>query len=154
MAKKFPDKPIFNIEHGGYEASPYVVFRGNFEDPAACLYRNYYCAFAGVYSTYYWQGTSWYTVIHDPFENELDPKPKFNYYKYFSDFLNRIEFHKLTPSNNHGTSGICLTNMEKDTYVYYIPARIPPLLLKTWPRLTAWKLPGLIPLQENTVSPI
>ncbi len=122
MAKKFPDKPIFNIEHGGYEESPYVVFRGNFEDPAACLYRNYYCAFAGVYSTYYWQGTSWYTVIHDPFENELEPKPKFNYYKYFVEFLNQIEFHKLIPSNNHSTTGICLINKEKDTYVYYVPA--------------------------------
>ena len=122
MAKEYPDKPIFNIEHGGYEESPYVVFRGNFEDPAACLTRNYYCAFAGVYSTYYWQGTSWYTVIYDPFENDLEPKPKFNYYKYFIDFLNQIEFHKLSPSNNHGTTGICLINKEKDTYVQYIPA--------------------------------
>ncbi len=122
MAKKFPDKPLFNIEHGGYEASPYIVFQGNFDDPAACLSRNYYCAFAGVYSTYYWQGTSWYTAIHDPYENDLDPKPKFNYYKYLSEFLNRIEFNELIPSNNHGTSGICLINKEKDTYVYYIPA--------------------------------
>ena len=121
MAKKFPDKPIFNIEHGGYEASPYVVFRGNFDDPAACVARNYYCAFAGVYSTYYWQGSSWYTVIHDPYENDLHPKPKFNYYKYFFDFLNRIEFNELIPSNNHSTSGICLINKETDTYVYYIP---------------------------------
>jgi hypothetical protein len=122
MAKKFPDKPVFNIEHGGYEESPYVVFRGNFEDPAACLARNYYCAFAGVYSTYYWQGTSWYTVIYDPFENELEPKPKFKYYMYFADFLDRIEFHKLIPSNNHGTTGICLINRAEDTYVHYIPS--------------------------------
>ena len=98
------------------------MFRGNFDEPAVCLTRNYYCAFAGVYSTYYWQGTSWYTVIYDPFENELQPKPKFIYYKYFIDFLNQIEFHKLIPSNDHSTTGICLINKENDTYVYYIPA--------------------------------
>ncbi len=45
-----------------------------------------------------------------------------DYYKYFIDFLNRIEFHTLIPSNNHGTTGICLINKEEDTYVHYIPA--------------------------------
>lgn len=51
--KAFPNKPIFNIEHGGYEESPYIVFPGAYTDAEACLRRNYMCIFAGGYSTYY-----------------------------------------------------------------------------------------------------
>ena len=57
--------PIFNIEHGGYEQSPYLTFTGDYQDPVVCLERNYQCIFAGSYSTYYWQGCSWDIVIHD-----------------------------------------------------------------------------------------
>ena len=120
MAAKFPEKPIFNIEHGGYEAGPYRVFPGDLDDPVACLRRNYACVFAGVYSTHYWQGAAWYTVIHDIFENDLTPKPKLHYYKYLSQFLDRIKFNELTATQDNCTSGVCLRNRQKGIYVFYI----------------------------------
>lgn len=55
---KFKNKPIFNIEHGGYEESPYTVFTGDYTNAETCLRRNYMCLFAGVFTTYYWQGAS------------------------------------------------------------------------------------------------
>lgn len=33
VRKRFPNKPIYNIEHGGYEQSPYLVFPGDYVDP-------------------------------------------------------------------------------------------------------------------------
>ena len=120
MAAKFPQKPIFNIEHGGYEAGPYRVFPGDFDDAVACLRRNYACVFAGVYSTHYWQDAAWYTVIHDIFENDLKPKPKLYYYKHLSGFLDRIKFNELAPTQGNCTSGVCLRNKEKGIYVFYI----------------------------------
>ncbi|WP_052353386.1 apiosidase-like domain-containing protein [Dyadobacter tibetensis] len=53
VRQEFPSKPIFNIEHGGYEKAPYVVFPGAYDDAEVCLRRNYMCLFAGVYTTYY-----------------------------------------------------------------------------------------------------
>ncbi|MDZ7605444.1 MAG: hypothetical protein U5K79_07600 [Cyclobacteriaceae bacterium] len=55
---KHSDKPVMNIEHGGYEEGPYLTFEGNYVNAETCLTRNYECVFAGVYSTYYWQNTS------------------------------------------------------------------------------------------------
>ena len=54
----FKNKPVFNIEHGGYEESPYVTFTGSYTNAEVCLRRNYACLFAGTYSTYYWQGAA------------------------------------------------------------------------------------------------
>ena len=68
VKKEFPNKPVFNIEHGGYEKSELQVFPGAYEDAEVCLRRNYLCLFAGVYTTYYWQGASWNVIIHNPFE--------------------------------------------------------------------------------------
>ena len=73
----FPQKPVLNIEHGGYELSPYVVFPGDFIDPEICLRRNYQIQFAGVYSTYYWQGTSWNAIIHNPLEQAENVRNNF-----------------------------------------------------------------------------
>ena len=53
-----PGKPILNIEHGGYERGPYVVFTGNYVSPEVCLERAYQCVFAGTYPTHYWQGAA------------------------------------------------------------------------------------------------
>ncbi len=122
IRQDFPGKPVFNIEHGGYEEGPYTIFIGDYKDPVACLKRNYFCAFAGLYSCYYWQGTSWYSVIHDPFSANIIPQPKFIYYKYFSEFMDRIGFNNLHPSESNGTSGLCLMNGDLGIYVYYIPA--------------------------------
>ena len=56
VCSDFPKQPILNIEHGGYEAGPYVVFPGSYTSPEVCLERAYQCVFAGTYPTHYWQG--------------------------------------------------------------------------------------------------
>ena len=58
-------KPVFNIEHGGYEKCRYDVFTGDYDDPEICLERNYLCAFAGVYSIHFWQFSFWNVAIPD-----------------------------------------------------------------------------------------
>ena len=53
VAAKHFNKPVFNIEHGGYETTMYQIFpSGAFNDPLTCLDRNYQCVFAGTYSKY------------------------------------------------------------------------------------------------------
>ncbi|WP_139958806.1 DUF5060 domain-containing protein [Flavicella sediminum] len=95
----FPNKPIFNIEHGGYEKSPYEVFIGSYDDPKTCLRRNYVCAFAGTYSTYYWQANSWSVIITDIDALPKEQQPKLNYYNHFINFFQKHEFKKFKPSN-------------------------------------------------------
>ncbi len=117
----FPTKPVFNIEHGGYEVSPYDVWAGDFISPEICLRRNYLIQFAGVYSTYYWQGASWNAIIHNPYEQpDSVIKPRFDYYKHLVDFFEKYEFHKLKPATNINFSGYTLTNNDS-VYLIYIP---------------------------------
>ncbi len=54
MSKNYKsfNKPILNIEHGGYTKSYYTVFPGDYVSPESCLKRNYLCYFAGVYAKY------------------------------------------------------------------------------------------------------
>lgn len=127
------DKPVLNIEHGGYELGPYKSFPGNYTKPENCLLRNYQCAFAGVYSTYYWQNTAWDIVVFDPLHpRHTFQKPRFDYYKHFQELFFRYDYNQLIPVNskltinsqigkdNVSSSGFALTN-EKDLYLYFIP---------------------------------
>lgn len=119
---KYSNKPVFNIEHGGYEESPYVVFSGSYIDPEECLRRNYECLFAGVYSTYYWQGTSWNVVVWNPLEQDDSfIKPKFEYYKHMSDLMSEFEFTDYEPAPQHNQAGFCLKQKDKENYLYYVP---------------------------------
>ena len=118
IRNQFKNKPIFNIEHGGYEESPYVVFTGDYTNAEVCLRRNYECIFAGTYSTYYWQATSWNVVIHDPFNH--NPKPRFDYYQHLTKFFKKYDFTQFKPQGGLSTSGFCLEN-GKGTYLYFIP---------------------------------
>ncbi|GEC72509.1 protein of unknown function [Flavobacterium flevense] len=112
-------KPVFNIEHGGYEESPYVVFTGDYINAEHCIRRNYMCLFAGVYSTYYWQGASWNVVIYNPFEQPIDCiKPKFEYYKHLKKIFTDFDFTKLKPTPGKNGSGYCLTNDNGITLLY------------------------------------
>lgn len=97
IARKHNDRPVFNIEHGGYEEAPYRVFPGDYVDPVRCLERNYECVFAGVYSTYYWQNTSWNVVIPRPWELPAAMQPKIEYYKYLQKLFSDYDFSQLTP---------------------------------------------------------
>jgi hypothetical protein len=132
--QKRPTKPVMNIEHGGYEEGPYTSFVGNYVNPEVCLERNYECVFAGVYSTYYWQNTSWDIVIHDALNGKQSfPKPRFDYYKHLQGLFSRYDFNKLLPykpkltinsrigNDNFSTSGYPLTD-GNGLYLYYIPA--------------------------------
>lgn len=118
----FPNKPIFNIEHGGYEESPYVVFPGAYVNAEACLRRNYMCLFAGGYTTYYWQGTSWNVIIHNPFEQPSDfLKPHFEYFKHMSTLFNSVNFENCKPLSRFNTAGYNLTNEKDGIILVYTP---------------------------------
>jgi Protein of unknown function (DUF4038)/Domain of unknown function (DUF5060) len=114
-------EPVFNIEHGGYERGAYKVFTGDYTDPTACLWRNYQCAFAGVYSTYYWQNTAWNVIIPDPMKLPEDKRPHFDYYKYFVWFFKKHHFENLQPVKNVSSSGWCLQDKSNKTTLFLIP---------------------------------
>ncbi|MCL7762533.1 DUF5060 domain-containing protein [Polaribacter sp. Z014] len=121
VKKAFPNKPIFNIEHGGYTKSEFEVFPGDYVDPEISLRRNYMINFSGTYSTYYWQGTSWYVMIHD-IENQPKGfvKPKYEYYKNFVNFFKKYPFNEFTPDLKSNNSGYTLTN-NKGVFLMYLP---------------------------------
>lgn len=120
--QKFTNKPVFNIEHGGYEKSPYVVFTGNYDNAEACLRRNYMCLFAGVYTTYYWQGTSWNAMIYNPFEQPKGVyKPKFEYFKHMNQLFRNIDFSQLEPMPHRNAGTYNLSTKDLSTVLLYIP---------------------------------
>jgi len=134
VRNNYPNKPVFNIEHGGYEASPYVVFPGDYSDPEVCLRRNWLIQFAGVYSTYYWQGAAWNVIIHNPFEQpEGFVKPWFESYRHFIDFFERFPASEYVPSRKDNQSAYCLSN-GKGTYLFYLPRHHEKLSKYGWPR--------------------
>lgn len=132
--ERHADKPVMNIEHGGYEDGPYDSFEGNYTSPETCLIRNYECVFSGVYPSYYWQNTSWNIVIYDPLSEQHDfPAPRFDYYKHMENLFSRYNYNELFPTipklttndqkglENLSTSGYPLTN-GKDLFLFLIPA--------------------------------
>ncbi|WP_282080144.1 DUF5060 domain-containing protein [Aquimarina algiphila] len=117
----FKNKPIFNIEHGGYETSDYTVFTGDYTNAEVCLRRNYMCLFAGAGTTYYWQGTSWNVVVYNPFQQPEDSyKPKFDYFQYLSSFWKQFADEDLKPAPWMNSSGYALAN-KKGLQLHYVP---------------------------------
>ena len=121
IGEKHNGEPIFNIEHGGYEKGAYEVFNGDYTDPVSCLWRNYLCAFAGTYSTYYWQNTAWYLIIPAPMHLPIGERPHFNYYKYFIQFFKNHHFENLQPVKNVSSSGWCLEDKTNKTILFLMP---------------------------------
>ena len=120
--KEFPAKPIFNIEHGGYEEATYKVFPGVYTNAESCLRRNYMCLFAGAYTTYYWQGASWNVVVHNPFEQEEDVyKPHFEYFKHMRNLFEKFPFEKFKPNSKNNLTGYNLTNDEDGVVMMFVP---------------------------------
>ena len=116
---KFQNMPIFNIEHGGYEESPYTVFTGDYTNAETCLRRNYMCLFAGVYTTYYWQGASWNVIIYNPFEQPEDfIKPKFEYFEHMKKLFTEFDFSKMKPTPWQNGSAYNLTDDENTVLLY------------------------------------
>ncbi|GAF04375.1 putative endoglucanase [Saccharicrinis fermentans DSM 9555 = JCM 21142] len=123
--KEFPDKPVFNIEHGGYEESPYAIFPGGYSNAEYCLRRNYLCLFAGVYTTYYWQGTSWNAIIHNPFEQGSDvKKPHFEYFKYMRSLFNQVNYENFEPVTKFNSRSYNLTNYKDGMILLYVPKEV------------------------------
>jgi Protein of unknown function (DUF4038)/Domain of unknown function (DUF5060) len=131
---KHPNKPVMNIEHGGYESGPYLSFTGNYTNPENCLIRNYEVVFAGLYSSYYWQNTAWNIVVYDPMNPKYNfKKPRFDYYKHLQNLFTKYDYNtlevykpKLTTNGRDGldnlsSSGYPLTN-GKDLYLFLVPA--------------------------------
>jgi hypothetical protein len=118
---KYSDKPVFNIEHGGYEESPYLVWTGDYNNAEVCLRRNYLIIFGGGYSTYYWQGCSWNVLIYNPFQQpEGWYKPRFDYYRHMADFFTRHPFYDMKPDEKNNFSAYCLSN-DEGKYMFYVP---------------------------------
>ncbi|SDW35503.1 protein of unknown function [Lutibacter oricola] len=117
----YKNKPVFNIEHGGYEESPYEVFTGFYTDAETCLDRNYQCAFSGSYSTYYWQAASWDVIIHNAYKQpESFKKPRFEYFKHFTNFFKKHTFSDYKPFPKKNMAGYCMKGNE-DNYILYMP---------------------------------
>lgn len=122
IRRKHPDKPVLNVEHGGYESSPYEVFTGDYTDPVVCLERNYEAVFAGVYSTYYWQATSWYVVVPDPMGLPDAERPHFEYYRHLASLFSRYDYSRLEPATDLSSSGYALSN-GSDLFLIYVPSQ-------------------------------
>ena len=117
---KHKGKPIFNIEHGGYERGPHDIFGGAYEDPVACLDRNYACLFAGCDSTYYWQDSSWNVLIWDPWTLPEKDRPHWQYFRHMRALINAVNLPALRPDEKGSSSGYCLSD-GKDVFVVYAP---------------------------------
>jgi hypothetical protein len=128
------DKPVVNMEHGGYEEGPYLSFEGNYVSAEQCLVRAWECVFAGVYPSYYWQNSAWDIVIFDALDEKHDfDRPKYEYYRHMADFFSRYNYNeffpveqKLTTNNrqdleNLATNGYPLTN-GTDRFIFLVPA--------------------------------
>ena len=120
ICSDIPGKPILNIEHGGYERSPYEVFHGNYTSPETCLERAYQCVFAGTYPTHYWQGAAWNVIIHDV--NSLPPesRPRLDYYRHMDSFVKQFKIDHLISGERKSNTGFSLHN-GMDLFLYYVP---------------------------------
>lgn len=115
-----PGKPILNIEHGGYEKGPYVVFTGNYTSPEVCLERAYQCVFAGTFPTHYWQGAAWNVVV--PKIDALAPedRPRLDYYRHLRTLVDRYNLSELKAGDKKSNAGFCLHNGQ-ELFLYYVP---------------------------------
>ena len=120
VCNDMPNKPILNIEHGGYERGPYVVFTGNYTSPEVCLERAYQCVFAGTYPTHYWQGAAWNVVVPDFGSLPEESRPKLEYYRHMNTLVQRYRLDHLTAGDKKSNAGFALHN-GKDLYLYYVP---------------------------------
>ena len=115
-----PNKPILNIEHGGYEKGPYVVFNGNYTSPEVCLQRAYQCVFAGTFPTHYWQGAAWNVIIADIDSLPAELRPRFDYYRHMRSFVEKFDVDQLIAGEKKSNAGFCLHD-GKNRFIYYVP---------------------------------
>ncbi len=116
----FPKQPILNIEHGGYERGPYVVFTGDYTSPEVCLERAYQCVFAGTYPTHYWQGAAWNVIFPDIDAMDAESRPRLDYYRHMRTLVEKYNIGQLKAGDKKSSSGFCLHN-NQDLFMYYVP---------------------------------
>lgn len=136
-----PGKPILNIEHGGYERSPYVVFTGNYTSPEVCLERAYQCVFAGTYPTHYWQGAAWNVIIPDIEIMAQKDRPRLHYYRHMRTLIEKHNLNELKAGDKKSNAGFCLHN-GRDVYVYYVPRECEFIGLRLPKELKGQKMTG------------
>jgi hypothetical protein len=119
IVQRFPQMPVYNVEHGGYEQTMHTIFHGAYTNPEICLKRTYVCYFAGTYPTYYWQNASWYELVYDPFSLPAENQPKFHYYRHLMDFFSNFDYNTLVPAQYFYSSYVLTNN--KDTFIYLLP---------------------------------
>jgi hypothetical protein len=120
VCNDLPGKPILNIEHGGYERGPYVVFTGNYTSPEVCLERAWQCVFAGTYPTHYWQGAAWNVIVADIESLAPENRPRLDYYCHMRTFVNKYDVGRLAAGDKKSNAGFCLHDGE-GLYLYYVP---------------------------------
>ncbi len=119
--EKFPEKPVLNIEHGGYEKSLHENFKGTYCDPVVSLDRNYRCIFAGCYANYYWQHAAWNEIIYDPYNMlPAHQQPKWAFFKPLNKLFEKYNFNELEPIMMD-QSTYTLTN-HTSVYLFYMPS--------------------------------
>ena len=121
LQEAFPQKPVFNIEHGGYVRGPNDVFTGSYTDPVVCLERNYLCAFAGAYSNYYWQNMAWYQIIYDPWKLPAGEQPPLDHIRHMTDFFTGQDYNSLE-YNPDFSVGYSMVNADSTHYLFLMPA--------------------------------
>ena len=120
VRKTFPDQPILNIEHGGYESSPFVVFTGDYTSAEVCLERAYKCVFAGTYPTHYWQGAAWNVIIPDINAMPKKDRPHLEYYRHMRSLIEKYDVGNLVAGDKRSSSGHCLHNND-NVFIFYVP---------------------------------
>ncbi|MGI9471155.1 MAG: DUF4038 domain-containing protein [Rubripirellula sp.] len=120
ICKDLPGQPILNIEHGGYEQGPYVVFTGSYTSPEVCLERAYQCVFAGTFPTHYWQGAAWNVIIPDIDAMAPDNRPRLDYYRNMRSLVDKYDVANLQAGDKKSNSGFCLHN-GNDRLLFYVP---------------------------------
>lgn len=116
-----PGKPILNIEHGGYERGPYVVFNGNYTSPEVCLERAYQCVFAGTFPTHYWQGAAWNAIVPDISSLPANERPRLDYYRHLRTLVEAYHADELIAGGKKSNAGFSLQNDSGDLILYYVP---------------------------------
>lgn len=142
VVKEISGKPILNIEHGGYERSPYVVFTGNYTSPEVCLERAYQCVFAGTFPTHYWQGAAWNVIIPDLEKLPPEQRPKFEYYRHLDTLVKKYNLRELIAGDKKSNAGFSLHN-NKDLFLYYVPKECEFIGIRLPKKLRDGKMTGI-----------
>lgn len=139
VVEAHPNKPVFNIEHGGYEEGPYHVFTGNYGSPLSNLERAYLIVFAGASIAHYWQDTSWNVVIHDIEDLPEADQPKLEYYRYMAEFIEAQGVNDLEPTMGATSSGIALSNND-DFFLHFLDAHHDAVVVRQRPGYEGGKI--------------